>query len=154
MSLPIMSLEDVFQEAINHCRHKTTLFKFLKDINIRTYENKTFEEIIIDINNKCVHIKGIGLLTIYDISIGICDYHNVDIEKVYIIGSGPKRAIKLLKIKTQKHIISDTLKINYTNIPTIINAFDENNIEINEFIRNNKNGDILETYICEWQKTH
>jgi hypothetical protein len=151
-----MSLEDVFQEAICHCRHKKKLLDFLKDIYIiiRTYENNTFEEIIIDIHNKCVNIKGIGILTIYDIAIGICDYHNIDIEKVYIIGSGPKRAIKLLKIKTQKHKISDTLKINYTNIPTIINAFDENNIEINEFIRNNKNGDILETYICEWQKTH
>jgi hypothetical protein len=147
-----MSLQDIFQEAINHCRHKTTLQTFLKDIIIQTYENKSFEEIIIDIHNKCVPIKGIGILTIYDIAIGICNYYKVIIDKVYIIGSGPKKAIQLLKIKTQKHIISDTLKINYTDIPTIINAFDENNIEINDFFRNNKNGDILETYICEWQK--
>lgn len=149
-----MILEDVFQEAICHCRHKKKLLDFLKDINIITYENKTFEEIIIDIHNKCIHIKGLGLLTIYDTTIAICNYYKVIIDKVYIIGGGPKRAIKLLKIKTQKHKISDTLKINYTNIPTIINAFDENNFEINEFIRNNKNGDILETYLCEWQKTH
>ena len=149
-----MCLPNLFQEAICHCRHKKKLLHFLKDINIRTYENKTFEEIIIDINNKCVHIKGLGLLTIYDITIAICNYYKVIIDKVYIIGGGPKRAIKLLKIKTQKHIISDKLKINYTNIHTIINAFDENNFEIKNInIRNNKNGDILETYICDWQKT-
>jgi hypothetical protein len=146
-------LKNLFQEAINHCRHKTKLFQILNDINIKTYENKTFEEIIIDINNKCIHINGLGLLTIYDITIAICNYYKVIIDKVYIIGGGPKRAIKLLKIKTQKHIISNNLKINYSNIPTIINAFDENKFEIKDIIRYNKNGDILETYICDWQKT-
>ena len=94
------------------------------------------------------------MLTIYDITIAICNYYKVIIDKVYIIGGGPKRAIKLLKIKTQKHIISNNLKINYSNIPTIINAFDENNFKIKDIIRYNKNGDILETYICDWQKSH
>jgi hypothetical protein len=34
----------------------------------------------------------------------------------------------------------------------VINAFDINNYELNENIRNSKNGDMLETYICNWQK--
>ena len=40
------SYNNIFQEAISHCRWKKVLHNILKDINISVYKNKTFEEII------------------------------------------------------------------------------------------------------------
>jgi hypothetical protein len=144
---------NIFQEAINHCRWKAVLYSVLKKINVSDYNNKTFEEIILQIYIICNDVKGIGLLTIYDISAAICRYYKINIDKVYIIGNGPKRAVKLLNIKTKIYNINDNIKIRYVDICDVINAFDLNSYELDVNIRNNKNGDILETYICNWQKT-
>ena len=143
----------IFQEAINHCRWKGILRNFLKNISITDYKNKNFEQIITDIHNICGNVNGIGMLTIYDISAAICRKYKINIDKVYIIGNGPKRAIKLLNIKTNTDKINDKIKLRYVNISDIINAFDSNAFELDETIRNCKNGDILETFICNWQKT-
>lgn len=144
---------NIFQEAIDHCRWKKVLHSVLKKINVSDYNNKTFEEIIFEVYNICKDVKGLGMLTIYDISSAICRFYKININKVYIIGNGPKRAVKLLNIKTKTHKINDNIKIKYVSISEIINAFDTNYYELDENIRNNKNGDILETYICNWQKT-
>jgi hypothetical protein len=145
---------NIFQEAINHCRWKAVLYSVLKKINISEYNNNnTFEEIILQIYIICNNVKGIGLLTIYDITAAICRYYKINIDKVYIIGNGPKRAIKLLNIKTKICKINDNIKLRYVDICDIINAFDLNSYDLDINIRNNKNGDILETYICNWQKT-
>ena len=144
---------NIFQEAIDHCRWKKALHDILKKINIVNYENKTFEEIIFEIYDICDNIKGVGMLTIYDITSAICRYHKIIIDKVYIIGNGPKRAIKLLNIKIKKHKINDKINLNFVDIIDVINAFNINNYVLDENIRNSKNGDILETYICNWQKT-
>lgn len=145
---------NIFQEAINHCRWKAVLYSVLKKINISEYNNNnTFEEIILQIYIICNNVKGIGLLTIYDITAAICRYYKINIDKVYIIGNGPKRAIKLLNIKTKIYKINDNIKLRYVDIYDIINAFDLNSYDLDINIRNNKNGDILETYICNWQKT-
>ena len=144
---------NIFQEAIDHCRWRKALYSVLKKINILDYENKTFEEIIYDIYNICYYVKGLGMLTIYDITSAICRYYNIIIDKVYIIGNGPKRAIKLLNIKIKKHKINDKINLNFVDIIDVINAFNINNYPLDENIRISKNGDILETYICNWQKT-
>jgi hypothetical protein len=146
-------MENIFEEAINHCRWKKSLYFVLKKINICNYENKTFEEIILEIYNICDNIEGVGMLSIYDITAAICRYNKINIDKVYIIGKGPKRAIKILNIKIKKHKISNKINLNFVDIIDIINAFDINNYELNEYFRNTKDGDILETYICNWQKT-
>lgn len=143
---------NIFQEAINHCRWKKVLHSILEKINIVNYENKTFEEIIFEIYNICDNVKGVGILTIYDITSAICMYYKININKVYIIGNGPKRAVKLLNIKPKKHKINDKINLNFVDVIDIINAFDINNYILNENIRNSKNGDIFETYICNWQK--
>ena len=143
----------IFQEAFDHCRWKKVLHNVLKEINISSYENKTFEEIIVEMHSICSNVKGIGLLTMYDITSAICRHYKINIDKVYIIGNGPKRAIKLLNIKTKIHKINNKIKINYVDITDIIIAFDMSCHELDENIKNNKNGDILETYICNWQKT-
>ncbi len=103
--------------------------------------------------NICNNVKGVGMLTIYDITSAICRYYKINIDKVYIIGNGPKRAVKILRIKTKNHKINDKTNLKYIDIIDVINAFDINNYELDENIRNTKNGDILETYICNWQKT-
>jgi len=144
---------NIYQEAIDHCRWKKVLHLILKEINILDYKNKTFEEIICKIYDICHNVQGIGMLTMYDITSAICRYYNININKVYIIGNGPKRAVKLLNMITKTHKINDKIKINFVDITDVINAFDINCYELNENIRNNNNGDILETYICNWQKT-
>lgn len=143
---------NLFQEAINHCRWKKVLYSLLKKINISDYNNNTFEQVFFQIYNICNGTKGIGMLTIYDISSAICRFHKINIDKVYIIGNGPKNAIKLLNINVKTHIINDNIKIKYVTISDIINAFDLNSYELDINMRNNTNGDILETYICNWQK--
>jgi hypothetical protein len=142
-----------FQEAINHCRWKKVLYAVLKDINILHYKNKTFDEIMIKIYSICKTIKGIGMLTMYDITSAICRYYQIRIDRVYIVGKGPKRAVTLLNMKTKRHTIDNTVCIHYVDIHDVIHAFDSKSYEVDETIRNNKNGDVLETYLCHWQKT-
>lgn len=143
----------MFQEAIDHCRWKNTLKNTIKKIEISEYNNKTFDEIIVKIYSICKNIKGLGLLAIYDITSAICRFYKINIDKVYIIGNGPKRAIKLLNLKTKTHKINENIKIKYVDICDIVNAFDKKNYELSKDIRDNKNGDIFETFICKWQKT-
>jgi hypothetical protein len=81
--------QNIFQEAIDHCRWKGVLHDLLKEINISSYENNTFEEIIVDIANMLEPIKGLGPLTRYDITSALCRYYKINIDNVYIIGNGP-----------------------------------------------------------------
>jgi hypothetical protein len=145
--------KQTFQEAIDHCRWKKVLHNILKDINVVGFANQTFEEIICDIYSICSDVKGIGMLTVYDITAAICRHHKINIDKVYIIGNGPKRAIQLLNIKPKIHKINKQLHIKYVDVNDVVNAFVMNGFELDEIVRNSKNGDILETYICNWQKT-
>lgn len=149
---------NLFYEAIAHCRWKKVLYNILKDIDISIkndyFQNKTFENIILEIYNICVNIKGLGMLTVYDITAAICRYYKINIDKVFIIGNGPKRAVKLLNIKTKHYKIDNKINLNYVDIDDIIKAFDENNFELNADIRNCKNGDTFESFICNWQKNY
>ena len=148
---------NIFYEAIAHCRWKGVLYNTLKDIDINLkngyFKNKTFEDIIIEIYNICINVKGLGMLTVYDITSAICRYYKINIDKVFIIGNGPKRAVELLNVKTKLYKIKNKITIHYVDINDIINAFDKNNLELNENIRNCKNGDTFESFICNWQKT-
>jgi hypothetical protein len=153
MSNKCKSTTNLFQEAIDHCRWKKVLYFVLKQINLSEYENKTFEEIIIGIYDICKEHNGIGMLTIYDISAAICRFYKRNIDKVYIIGNGPKRAVRLLNLKPKTHKINGDIAIKYLEINEVINGFDSNSFELDTMIRNITNGDIVETYICNWQKT-
>lgn len=146
------SKNEIFTEAISHCRWKKALRPIIERINMTDYNTKTFEQIISDISNMCSNINGLGILTVYDITAAICRYHNIQINKVYIVGNGPKRAIKLLNLKTKLHKINDKLKIKYIDVCDVINAFDLNKYDLDQKMRDNKNGDILESYLCNWQK--
>ena len=114
MSKSCGSKISIFQEAIDHCRWKTVLRNNvltqneLQEHNLHQFAGKRFDEIILRVYNMCDKIKGIGMLSIYDITSAICRYNKIIIDKIYIIGKGPKRAISLLNIKakTQKRRLS------------------------------------------------
>ena len=144
--------QNIYQEATGHCRWKTVLQSVIDDINISDYNNKSFEEIVISINSICKDIKGLGPLTIYDLSAAICRFYKINIDRVYIVGNGPKRAMKLLGLKTETHKINDKIKMKYVNISDIIEAFDKKSYKLDESLRDKTDGDIFETYICNWQK--
>jgi len=147
----------IFQEAIDHCRWKKVLRNNVlvktefQEHNLHQFTGKSFNEILLFVYNICDKVEGIGMLTIYDITSAICRYNKINIEKIYIIGKGPKRAIRLLdiKAKSQKR---EKITINYVEIPEILKAFQEKNYEINLQIKNSNNGDDFESYICNWQK--
>lgn len=147
----------IFQEAVDHCRWKTILSNDilakpeLQERNLHQYSDRTFDEIILFVYNICVNIKGIGMLTIYDIASAICRFNKINIEKVYIIGKGPKRAIRLLNITPKIHKIQK-LSLKYVEISELLQAFSDKKYEINAQMINSNNGDAFETYICNWQK--
>ena len=143
----------IYQEAINHCRWKSVLRKFLMktefhENQIKKFGGKSFEEILLYTYKICSTIKGIGLLTIYDIASAVCRYNNINIDKIYIIGNGPKRAIELLNMKAKTKRIGD-INLKYVEISDLLRTFRENNYEMDLY---SSNGDDYETFICNWQK--
>lgn len=147
----------VFQEAIDHSRRKNTLRneiltlpEFQED-KLHQYSHKTFEEIFSGVYKTCKPVYGIGMLTIYDISVAICKYNKINIERVYIIGNGPKRAITLLGIEPQIQKIGDTF-VRYVEIQEVLRAFREKDQPLSEWLSSSKSGDDLENYICAWQR--
>jgi len=132
---------DLFFEAYDHCRWKTVLQNFLTDLDISVHRGKTFEDIFSDIYNLCRNVKGLGMLSVYDITASICRYYNVTIDRVYIIGGGPKRAVKLLKLKTYSRKFNN-IRLVFVEINDVKNRF---NLETTD-------GDVLETFLCKWQK--
>ena len=141
---------------MDHCRWKKSLDTVLlrpelHDNILQDYSGKSFEEILLTVYNICEKVKGVGLLTIYDIVAAICRYNNINIERVYIIGGGPVRAARLLniKLKTQK---IEKVSLKYIEISEIIEAFDKQKYEIDKLVKQSNSGDEFETYICNWQK--
>jgi hypothetical protein len=122
---------------------ETSIKKYIIKINLLSYKNKNFEEIHNEIYNICKEKNGLGNLVVYDITAAICRYYNINIEKVYIIGSGPRRAIKLLNLKTKR---CKKINANYVEISEVLDKFQ------NDELKNCINGDILESFLCNWQK--
>ena len=147
---------NIFQEAMDHCRWKRQLDTVLlrpelHDNILQDYSGKSFEEILLTVYNICEKVKGVGMLTVYDIVAAICRFNNINIERVYIIGGGPVRAARLLNIKLKTHKI-EKIALKYIEISEIIEAFDKLKLEIDSQIKHSNNGDEFETYICNWQK--
>ena len=140
MELAKLCKEELFFEALKHCRHKTILNNFISSINVECFKNKSFEEIFLQIS--LGKVKGsIGVLSVYDIASDIFRYHGGIINKVYIIGRGPKRAIKLLGIKKK---LDTTVGLYFVEIEQVTSKLNLTGVI---------DGDLVETYICQWQKT-
>ena len=96
------SADVFFREAIHHVRWKNTLRPHLEKIfnNLNTFSScKTFEEVFKLIEKVFKPVYGIGKLATYDTTAAICRRFDIPIEKVYIIGSGPQKAINYLNIQ-------------------------------------------------------
>lgn len=148
-------LKSFYNEAYNHSRNKNLLlYIVLKGICIDDYKNKNFEEIFSKIYKICQNVGNLGILTVYDITARLCNHYNINIDKVYIIGDGPKKAIKLLNIKSKKKHKINKINLDYVDVVDVKDAFKKNNYILDEDIKNSNNGDILESYLCNWQKIH
>lgn len=131
----------LFWEARGHCRHKTILDAFLKNLDLNNYKNKSFEKIFLELKNIQRRKGSIGNLTLYDIASDLVRHDGGQINKVYIIGSGPKRAIKILGIKKQ---LDPVTKLHFASCEDVVRACK---------LEPTTDGDLLETYICQWQKS-
>jgi len=145
----------MWAEAFGHCRHTKKLKAFLTNIiDIKSYKDMSFESIFISIHDLCLNKDGLGPLVIYDLTAAICRFYKINIDKVYIIGNGPKNAVRLLGIKTRKQTLRHPdIKLSYVDINDIIIAFEKYGYTIDNKIALSKNGDDFESYICKWQKT-
>ncbi len=140
-------------ETMQHSRRGAIVTRFIETMNISDYKDKTFEQIIIILLNKFDKINGLGRLTAYDISAAICKYYDIEITKVWIIGPGPRRAAKLLKLKLKSQKICSPDKniiLRYIDIKDVIESFDVNGYKFPSNLRNT-NGDLIESFICKWQ---
>lgn len=132
---------ELFYEAYDHCRWKSVLQIFLIALDITNYRGKMFEEIFSEIYILCRNIKGLGMLVVYDITSTLCRHYHIEIDRVYIIGGGPKRAVKLRNLKTHIHKFNN-IRLTFVEINDVNNEF---NLQITD-------GDALETFLCNWQK--
>ena len=147
-----MNLNISFEEALSHCRWKQVLQDFLSKINFKIYKGRSFEYIFTDIYHMSKKVNGLGMLTTYDIASSICKYYSIPIDTVYIIGNGPKRAIELLGLKIKKKKINN-IKVNYLHISDIIIGFVSKKYDLDDKIKLTKDGDLVESFLCKWQKT-
>jgi hypothetical protein len=135
---------DMFAEAIAHIRWKATLNVSLREIcqNLNRYQNmKTFEEVFKSIEVVFGPINGIGKLATYDTTAAICKRFSIPINKVYIVGGGPKRAVQLLNIPVH---MDENIKLKYANREDVLKVFGTQNMT----------NDDLESNLCNWQKSH
>lgn len=149
-----INYESIFSEALYHCRWKKSLIEIINTININDFKNKTFDEIYITIYELCKNKYQLGNLTTYDLTSGICKYYNILIDKVFIVGNGPKRAIKILELesKIKKYYIKKNLSLDYVNIKDIIEGFENKFYSVDDIIFKSNNGDEIESFLCKWQK--
>lgn len=141
----------IFQEAVNHCRWKTVLKQQLPTIEaaLPTFRGETFEEVFRSIHARFQSVKGVGRLSTYDVTAAICRYHDIPIQRVYVIGNGPKRAATLLGLLTRPHFIAPGVRLNTLDIQDVNRALQSRGIRGPS---NLTDGDALESFLCNWQK--
>ena len=121
----------------------------IHEINLVSYQGKTFEEVLSSITKHSQKFSGIGPLSIYDISSGISRWNAIPINRVYIVGDGPKNAAKLLNLRL-KRLQIDSRVFHYAEQKDVIEALQKRNVEISA---DKMDGDSLETFLCKWQKS-
>ncbi len=149
---------DMYGEFIRHTR---------MNLNKLLYTLRCFQNIHNNANNDCsfkdiyvmVHttvlelkqqgIKGIGPLAKYDIASAICRHHHINIHHVYIVGRGPKNAIRKLNLKTKTHKLTNSISLPYVSIDEIKESFQR----LEHPLLESSNGDDYESFLCKWQKT-
>lgn len=139
--------EELFQQAISHCRWKYAVKSLLPKIQLKQAPGTTFEQVFETIHKLTVPIQGLGLLATYDIASAVCRYNRIPIQRVYAIGEGPQKAIKYLGLKTSSQKIG-TVTLKYVTPQQVQSS----KIILPPHLKNTTDGDALETFLCNWQK--
>ncbi len=142
----------MFQQALSHCRHKTTLKNTLQKININAFSScLTFEDIFAKVETICAPVRGIGTLSMYDISTDIAQLYGLEPSRIYCIGDGPRTALKVLGV-TPRNKKLGTRTIPSTTIAIVQEAFKQKGYPIPKQIQTSTNPDDWESFLCNWQK--
>ena len=146
-----------FSSAIAHSRRKTMLKELVKDIDFAAFTQTTFGEVYAEVDTRYGSTEGIGRLTVYDIAVAVCRNNGVPIQKVYLLGNGPRRAAKKLYL-TPYHTKYETVKngkrLPYIEVDEAIDALQVHGCKVDignespHFV-----GDAVESFLCNWQKT-
>lgn len=155
----ITEYKRLFPDAYLHCRWQRPLYNLLETLrDSKSVDNifarfKSYTSVIsifAAINNLAKDIFGIGPLTVYDITIAICRVHKITDKRIHLCGNGPIRAARQLKLPVL-HYSEGGHTLNYITIPDALNAFDTIMHELPPSLKNSKNGDDFESYMCRWQ---
>ena len=93
--------------------------------------------------------RGLGRLLLYDIATQICRDNGISEERIYLLGNGPRKAATLLRVPIETVRIKGCTLV-YTTIPHVLHAFDLIGHDVPISLRNSKNGDDFESYLCKW----
>jgi hypothetical protein len=140
---------DMYAEFIRHTRMSLTTLHYIlahfKDT--KKYIGRSFSEVYARVHNDVIELnmKGIGILSKYDIAAAICRNHDINIDKVYIVGNGPKNALCKLNLKTRTCKLTS---LKYVTIDEVKESFRKRGEPLLESL----NGDDYESYLCTWVK--
>lgn len=82
-------MDIVFKKAFDHYNY------ILKDaIQRYSYNDYSFESIFVYVNSVFKNIKGLGILAIIDVTKCICNEFSINVDRIYLVGSGPKTSLK------------------------------------------------------------
>lgn len=96
-----------------------------------------------------MRIRGLGRLLLYDIATQICRDNGISEERIYLLGNGPRKAAKLLRVPIETARFKGCI-LPYTTITHVLHAFDSVGHDVPISLRNSKNGDDFESYLCKW----
>ena len=128
-----------------------TIRHFAKDM--QKYSGLSFQDIYIMVHTDVLQlnkqgIKGIGVLGKYDIASAICRYHHINIDKIYIVGGGPKNALCKLNLTSKTHKLSSSISLPYVTIDEVKKSLQQ----LGQPLLESCNGDDYESHLCKWQK--
>lgn len=145
-----------FEEAIAHSRRKGAIKTMLQEIDPSLFQLDTFGDVFSAVDKMYGSRECIGPLAVYDITVAICRHNNIPINRVYLIGNGPRRAAKMLDISpyhTKYEKITSGKRLPYIDTQDVIDALQVHGYPIDHYDKTAVfQGDDVETHLCRWQK--
>jgi hypothetical protein len=145
---------DFFRECLWHGRHRSEIKTLLQIIyacrdTYRLEHNlTTFDQVYQFVSTQYGTKPRVGPLFKYDVTTQLCRYYGIIIDKVYIVGSGPKKNAFRLNLTLKTNPITD---LSYAEASEVINKLGVGYIDkafgtlSDKFI-----GDDLETILCAY----
>jgi hypothetical protein len=99
--------------------------------------------------------RGVGFLGCYDIAAGIMRHVKQErIERVYLVGKGPQRAIRKLQLNhwVEYERLNDSIKLPFIQLSIVARQLWRNRVSIPKSIILFRDGDAMESFLCNWSK--